>query len=287
MELWKETINKVYLDGESTWTPTATYTKNGVTGGTLSPVWNVTDLRWEAILPYILEECTVAVTWNFTVSGAGPITKVDTYEFVTPYVTLSEIREALGTMPVMTDAQLRRAERKIRGVINNFTGQEFGRFTGAYRIQATGDDNLKLPRRLISFTGVVGADFTDISYYGTRGDGWYLGRSAPVYDDGSYTSSGVIRYPGSSWRCLWKDNVWYTISGEWGYEDVPGDVKEAALILIEDLICPDSEYRDRYIDSVKTADYQYMYNSGAFRGTGSVIADQLLEQYRRTPLVVI
>jgi hypothetical protein len=86
---------------------------------------------------------------------------------------------------------------------------------------------------------------------------------------------------------LWKDNVWYTITGDWGYEDVPTNVKEAMLILIEDAICPDSEYRDRYIDSVKTADYQYMYTSNAFRGTGSVIADQLLEPFRRPSLAVI
>lgn len=231
------------------------------------------------------------ITWSFDYLEAG-VTKSYTsktyVEVVTPYVTVDEIRAALGTMPVMTDDAIKRVERRIRGVIDNFTGQSFGLYFGKKRVQARGDEDLTLPQRLISITSVEGAVWNDISRYATRGDGWYLSNATPLYADGSYVSTGVISWPGTtSRRILWKDNVWYTIDGEWGYEDVPFNIKEAALILIEDNICPDSEYRDRYIDSVKTADYQYMYNENAFRGTGSVIADQLLAPYIRPTLAVI
>lgn len=271
-----------------------TFTVTATDGDTLLhtfPQVSAIDDGYAVTLPFSLvtKDRKFSINWSFQYSenGTKTYTTKTFVDVVTPYATVEEIREALGTMPVMTDAQIERVERKIRGVIENFTGQNFGRFEGAYRIQSTGDENLILPSRLLKLTGIVGASFTDVNYFGVRGDGWYLGTASPTYLDGVYVGSGVITYPGSKLRALWKDNVWYTLTGEWGYEDVPTNVKEAALILIEDLICPDSEYRDRYIDSVKTADFQYMYTSGAFRGTGSVVADQLLEQYRRTPLAVI
>lgn len=247
---------------------------------------------YQVVLPFSLvdrdRKFTINWTFDYLESSVEKSYTAKTFvEVVTPYVTLDEIRDALGTMPPLTDPELKRVERRIRGVVDNYTGQNFGKFTGSYRIQAFGEENLQLPARLVNLTAVAGANYTDIARYGTRGDGWYLGNAVDLYSDGSYTSNGVISYPGSYRTNPWRDNVWYTITGDWGYEDVPTNVKEAMLILIEDAICPDSEYRDRYIDSVKTADYQYMYTSNAFRGTGSVIADQLLEPYRRPALAVI
>lgn len=222
-------------------------------------------------------------------------------EVVTPYVTVDEIRDALGTIPAITDDELKRVERRIRGVIDNYTAQHFGYYTGKVNVQSTGDSDLILPQRLISLSAVVGAYFTDVANFETRGDGWFLARATNrfgedrvwdnIIDDSGegpgWRTKDPIVAPGRRTRGLWKDNIVYTITGEWGYEDVPFNVKEAALILIEDSICPDSEYRDRYIEDVKTADFQYTYTPGAFRGTGSVIADQLLEPYRRSMLVVI
>lgn len=260
---------------------------------------------YQVTLPFSLvdRDRQFRINWafNYLESSVTKAYTAKTYvEIVTPYVTVDEIRDALGTMPVMTDAELKRVERRIRGVIENYTGQTFGLYTGKRRVQSTGDEDLILPQRMITLTDVDGTSFSDVANFQTRGDGWYLGRATNQYgsvqiwdniidDDGSgpgWRSKDPICAP-SRKRGLWKDNVVYIIDGEWGYEDVPSTVKEAALILIEDLICPDSEYRDRYIDGVKTADYQYTYAPGAFRGTGSVIADQLLEEYRRSLLTVI
>jgi hypothetical protein len=239
------------------------------------------------------------INWSFKYTEAG-IQKdysSKTYvEVTTPYVTVEEIQAALGTLPAtITPDDLIRVERRIRGVIDNYTGQAFGYYTGKKAVQSTGDEDLILPQRLISLSAVDGAYFTDVANFETRGDGWFLGRATNadgtdrVWDTvlNEWRSKDPICPPGTLKRGLWKDNVVYTVTGEWGYEDVPFNVKEAALILIEDNLCPDSEYRDRYIDGVKTADYQYTYTPGAFRGTGSVIADQLLEPYRRSRLVVI
>jgi hypothetical protein len=256
--------------------PTAT----AVTGG------------YTVTLPFSLvdKDRKFTINWLFQYNeGTAKTYTAKTYvEVVTPYVTVEEIRTALGTMPTMTDDAVKRVERRIRGVIDNYTGQSFGLYFGKKRVQARGDEDLLLPQRLLSIVSVEGAVWNDLSRYATRGNGWYLSNATPLYADGSYVSTGVISWPGTTGRrILWKDNVWYTIDGEWGYEDVPYNVKEAALILIEDNVCPDSEYRDRYIDSVKTADYQYMYDPNAFRGTGSVIADQLLAPYIRPTLAVI
>lgn len=261
---------------------------------------------YQVTLPFSLvdRDRKFTINWAFNYVEAS-VTKsytAKTYvEVVTPYVTVDEIRTALGTMPTMTDDEVERVERRIRGVIDNYTAQKFGYYSGTIKVQSTGDDDLVLPQRLISLTSLTGGKFADVSNYETRGDGWYLGRATNidasdqiwdniVSDDGTgpgWRSKDPIYAPQRTRRGLWQDNVIYTLTGEWGYEGVPFNVKEAALILIEDNICPDSEYRDRYIEDVKTADYQYTYTPGAFRGTGSVIADQLLEPFRRSLLVVI
>lgn len=261
---------------------------------------------YQVTLPFSLVDRDRAfrINWNFQYVEAS-VTKdyssKSYVEVVTPYATVTEIRTALGTMPVMTDDELKRVERRIRGVIENYTGQKFGFYTGTKKIQSRGEDDLSLPARLITLTTVDGTMYNDIANFQTRGDGWFLGRATDVNssdqiwdniidDSGTgpgWRSKDPITYPGRFRRGLWRDNVVYTITGEWGYEDVPFNVKEAALILIEDNICPDSEYRDRYIEDVKTADYQYSYTPGAFRGTGSVIADQLLDEYRRSTITVI
>lgn len=299
MELWKESINKVYLEGDSAWSVTASYVRDSglPASGTLSPIWNATTSRFEAPLPYILDECTVTVTWTFTVPLTGQIVKVESYQIITPYVTIPEIKDALGSMPPLSDPELKRVERRIRGVVNNFTNQKFGKYTGKYTIQADGEENLSLPARLISLTSVTGGDYSaPVGFYGIRGSGWYLGPGPSnsdafrrVWNASSQTWANKVIHSPETWRTpkTWRDNIYYTVDGVWGYENVPTNVKEAMLVLIEIAICPDSTYRDRYVEDVKTADYGYVYTPRAFNGTGSVVADQLLSEYVHRPLVVI
>jgi|SRR5882757_322336 len=243
------------------------------------------DIRWK--FNYL--EFSQAKTYNYT-------TRVDV---VTPYVTLDEIKEAIPEVLTMFDSDARmnielvRLERRIRGIIDNFTGQSFGRYIGTREVIASGEEELKLSDRLVRLDNITGANIvysedgiSSPGLYTSRGDGWYVGFSAPI-PTGDYVFENVIRDPDSTYKRGFRDNVVYTVTGTWGWDDVPAEVREAALSLCEDELCPQSEYRDRYLKSISGDGWRYEFNPNAYYGTGSVIADQLLEPFRRSTMTVI
>jgi len=256
---------------------------------------------YRVTLPFSLvdNDTSFTIKWRFNYLENS---QTKTYNFqtsvnvVTPYFTLDEVKAAIPEISSMSipDAELIRLERRIRGVIDNYTGQEFGRYVGKRTIIGAGDEELKLSDRLVQLNNITGDNimYSDdgISapgFYAVRGDGWYVGMSNPL-PTGDYVFENVIRDPYSMYSCAgFKDNVVYTIDGVWGYEDVPADVKEAALMLAEDELCPQNEYRDRYLKSISGDGWRYEFNPNAYYGTGSVIADQLLEQFRRSTMTVI
>lgn len=237
------------------------------------------EIRWK--FNYL--ESSVSKTYTST-------TKVDV---VTPYVTIDEIKTAIPEAAGFSDAELIRLERRIRGVIDNYTGQSFGRYVGTRDVIGSGDAELRTSDRLVRLDNITGANIiysddgvSSPGLYTTRGDGWYVGFSAPI-PTGDYVFENVIRDPDTIYKRGFRDNVVYSITGVWGWDDVPAEVKEAALILCEDEICPQSEYRDRYLKSISGDGWRYEFNPNAYYGTGSVIADQLLDQFRRSTMTVV
>lgn len=237
------------------------------------------EIRWK--FDYL--ENFVSKEYNFTTN----------LSVVTPYVTLDEIKAAIPEAASFSDADLIRLERRIRGVIDTYTGQSFGRYVGTREVIGSGDEELKLSNRLVRLQNIAGANIiysedgiSSPGLYTSRGDGWYVGFSAPI-PTGDYVFENVIRDPDSVYKRGFRDNVVYTITGTWGWDDVPATVKEAALILCEDELCPQSEYRDRYLKSISGDGWRYEFNPNAYYGTGSVIADQLLEEFRRSTMTVI
>lgn len=310
MELWKETINKVYLEGDSGWTPTATYAKDGVSAGSLSPTWNTTDLRFEATLPYILDECTVTVTWTFSVPGTGSIVKTDSYEIITPLLTKREIRKVWDDS---TDDEVLEIEAAVRYIIQAHTGQVFGKRNKSLVVPGAGESALALPERLISITGLKTLSaILNPSSLAIVADGWYLKKrytdalsdipNDSVYWDGEgdyavpefpeeaphglghvrdrFGHGQIIANPRNQYTgTTWREDYPFTITGAWGYNVVPSPVKEAAKLLINDYACSEQMYRDRYLDSIKSADWRLQYNAQAFLQTGNVRADQLLSDF--------
>lgn len=302
MEIYRNELADVALKVPVT-SSTGTVDVEAWDGSTLLHTFSTVDAipgGYKVTLPFSLvnEDTEFTVKWKLDYVENGQ-TKTYTHEtpvkVVTPYASLDDIREAIPDINnYATDAEILRAERRIRGVINNYTGQKFGRFIGTRQVIGAGDDQLKLPERLVSLTDIAGANVLFDStghaapgYYAVRGDGYYLGISNPT-PEGDYVFENVIRDPDSMWnRGGFRDNTVYTVTGVWGYDEVPSEVKEAATILIEETLCPQSVYRDRYLKAISGDGWRYEFVGAAYSGTGSVIADQLLEQYRRTAITVI
>ncbi|URQ04647.1 head-to-tail adaptor [Streptomyces phage Emma1919] len=254
---------------------------------------------YRVTLPFSLvdNDGSFVVKWKFDyLEGSG----TETYQsstaisVVTPYATIDEIRSATGLdADAVSDSELIRVERRIRGVIDNYTGQSFGRYVGTKQSVGSGDKELKVQERLVRLDNITGpniiysdVDIASPGLYSVRGDGWYVGFSAPT-PSGDYVFENVIRDPDSVYTRGFRDNFVYNITGVWGWDDVPSQVKEAALILIEDELCPQAEYRDRYLKSISGDGWRYEYNPSAYYGTGSVIADQILAPFRYNTMTVI
>lgn len=311
MELWKETINKVYLEGDAAWAVSAAYAVNGTSAGALSVSWDTINLRWEGTLPYLLNECTIDVTWTFTVPGSGQIVKTDSYEVITPLLSKREISKILDN--AATNEEIVEIEAATRHIIQAHTGQAFGKRVKSQVVIGAGETALALPARLISITGlstltsvlnpesvIVIADgwymkkhwsdvissLTNNNVY-WHGEGYYnpedFPESAPPgfgHVPDRFGHGPIISAPGRRQSpTIWKDDYPFTIAGTWGYERVPDAVAEAAKLLINDYACSEGIYRDRYLESVKAADWSIQFNAQAYLHTGNVRADQLLNDY--------
>lgn len=307
IEIYRDTAEKVelklYVSGNRVDADDAvTVAVTDVNGDVItasSPTDEEVDASGKKVYSYIINldatthERSLNVVWSYTLLGTDA-TKTDVVDVVTPYCTPDEVTSFdpnVGT--TFTYEQIRNAEKQVRRIIDNYTGQKFGKYTGTNAIIGQGEGQLLLPERLISVTNIEGYnvlttdDPTNGALYRVRGDGWVLGVVAEPDQLGGVTN-GVIYAPGCEPQAGgFKDNYVYEVEGVWGYDRVPADVNQAALILIQQMLCPDTEYRDRYIDNIRAADWRYEFNPSAFSGTGNVVADQLLAPYRRINFTVI
>lgn len=248
--------------------------------------------KFSFTLPFFLsqEDAEYEIAWKFDYEENGTTYSYDksTYvSVVTPYVSFSTLTELFGDE--LEDFEIKTAERAVRTVINAHCGQSFGRTTGVKVAVGEANNSLALPARLISFDSVaLGSPGLELhGTYNVDGDGWYLSPvlfGADEYnikaDVTDYTSvNGVIYNPYGRQAGVFNKGTRYSITGTWGYEQVPEAVAEATKLLVNDYASYDTTYRDRYLTSLTSPDWRIQFNSGAFARTGNVRADQLLSDY--------
>lgn len=309
-EIHNRTSQSVYLDvygGTADATPTAVLTLPDATTRTLT-VDSVdapegVDDRYRVVLNMAdtKNNGIVKVTWEFSIGGTE-VDKVDVYEVVTPYLDITEVKRIY---PEATDAEAMELEAAVRHIINAHTGQDFGYSEETITVEGHGESALRLPKRIIECTGletlssVLNPLITHIV-----SDGWYLKKGwanevTPIVSDSLYWGGdeeslvepgepgyekpghgAIISAPGvSSTPTTWRQDYPFKITGRWGYEYVPTSVKEAARLLVNDYACQEIAWRDRYLESIKAADWRLQFNSRAWDSTGNVRADQLLSEY--------
>lgn len=257
-------------------------------------------------------EGDIEVHWNFELDGVE-VEKADYFSVVTPYLTISEVKKI---WPEATDEQAREVEAAVRHIINAHTGQSFGYGTKTLTVEGHGDNALRLPERCIEVTGFGTLNATlDPKAVIVVSDGWYLKKAwaaeiGPLTSDSTYWGDyrdgvfdrniysdpdgdgepplfgplaerpgGIIVAPGTGRATAWRNDYPFTITGKFGYKTVPAPVKEAAKLLVNDYACSEALYRDRYLESIKAADWRLQFSSRAWEYTGNVRADQLLSEY--------
>lgn len=279
-EIYRDTVGKSIELGISEATAvTAKFTKNG-------EEITATVIETAANIPYsvVADGGVVVVEWKYTVEGKQ-YTRFDSFNVVTPVFTPQELINHNQQFDALTDSQVVTLEKFVRLLIEGYTGQSFNQERGKVTLYGNGTSVLQSPKRVLQLDGYFSGAGYKLStdgfgievYRGQVPGGAVIGNLAggPIYDPYPY-SDGSFR-----------NNMKYEVTGTFGWHSVPEEVKQAALILAGEFSCDESTWRDRYIKSIRAADWRFDFNSGAFSGTGSLAADQLLSKYVVTRMAVI
>lgn len=247
------------------------------------------------------------VTWT---DGNG-FSRTQTFDVVTPLVSLETLRTIYtDTNITVQDDELAELEKTVRVVIERYTGQSFGWSVGSRTYVGTGTGKLILKDRCNKLTGILGgwSMYPSTQPGNTNGelnldraaliqDGWtcliqwpeFLNvRETPPMELIQFAPAqdGTIRVP----RRYMKERDYgtqYVLNAEWGYDAVPDEVQEAAMLLANDYASHEVGYRDRYLQILKIQQDSLTYHNAAFRGTGNARVDLLLGGFRRQNGMII
>lgn len=241
---------------------------------------NDTQISFELPYKFAREDksITVVCEYDYIDDGTPEHFSMSTVvNVVTPIVALDKIRSILGDEA--TTDETYSVERAVRTVIRANTGQSFGHYKGVHKVFGSGNTILELPDRAISIYTINGVAVPPASLHNHR----LLVMNYPSYsmeDSDIYYTNGVIWAPTMPRSAVFNANVEFDIDGEWGWTEVPQDVREAATLLVNDYACQEIAYRDRYLKSINSADWSFAFDNRAWESTGNVRADQLLKQYK-------
>jgi hypothetical protein len=88
-----------------------------------------------------------------------------------------------------------------------------------------------------------------------------------------YTISPGVAFPKGY------DYIFYL---EQGYKVVPNDIKDATLMLIDDIKCGKLDYYKRSIVSYSTDQFKIQINKSSLDGTGNILVDKILDKYKNS-----
>lgn len=247
---------------------------------------------------------SLKLVWEYEIDGE-PVTKEHKLFVVRPYTDLIQAAESLGFGFDQSDpnyktfSDLIAAERYARKLIENYTSQQFYLYDDVNVVYSTGADVLPLPYKLnklheLYLNDVLLVDtINEINNWNMSvkvsesGFGLRVDRSN-MLDNTVYVANGMV--PPSindRGRGVFVNGGTYRVAGRYGWEEVPDEVELACIELMKDFFSKDKEWRNKYIKSIQTFDWQFQYDTSSFTGTGNNYADQLLLPYVINKMVVI
>jgi len=240
------------------------------------------------------------VLWSYSLGGKST-SQTQFIEVVTPYALVSDIVSyyKLGTKPsdinYFSESDIMIAENIARTQINNYTMQDFGRRYDYQEIFGIGSDAIELTERMLWVDKLyendqLVVDYTASPTYNTFGFDVELtqtGKALRIKNNLFDTRYDNQVDPTIFSYGRFRNNSRYKIIGEIGYNYVPQDIKLCTLLLCGDLLSNDAAWRNKYLKKVSLAEVSFELSAGALNGTGNVIVDGILDQYRNINIVVI
>ena len=246
---------------------------------------------------YVMSDKLIKAVWSYSVNS-NPMTTVDYYNVVTPYISISDAYTRLHFGREEGDAnhvpfhEVAEAEKFARFMIENYTGVRFGKYQKTVTAYGQDADILFLGDRIISFTKltentkVVVDKATGLNAFTFDVEITDTNHSIRIVSDTDINEGGRkdIVYP--SYGSFY-GGYRYDVSGIFGWKSVPEKVQSAALMLMKDYFGKDNIWRARYVNSVSFGDTDMQFSKLAFRGTGNFYVDKLLDEFRTTNMAVI
>jgi hypothetical protein len=265
--------------------------------------------NYQVVIPlsFVQRQRNFKLVWEYAVGGVSA--SGTTYaQVVTPYTNIYEAIDELNIGVDQSDPnyktfyQIQQAEKYARKVIEDYTGQDFFLYDDVEVAYGMDSDILSLPYKITSVQKLYGNDILLVdntvspvvnnwlytpqiteSGFGIRID------RTNLLDNTVYVANGMVpptindSYTGQAFN----KHTRYRVYGRYGWESVPDNVQMAAKELMKDYFSKDLLWKQKYLKNVQTFDWKFEYTGQAYSGTGNQYADQLLNPYIITSMVLI
>jgi hypothetical protein len=266
----------------------------------------VTDENGDGLYSFLLKpnvtnlKRVLEVVWTYT-QGGIQATNYDYFSVETVYAGIGEITDFLGFGTEPSDLNyydpkaIASAEKFARTIIDGYTGQKFSTYYGSQEQYGKGSDAIYLTEKMLTIDKVWENDILlidntvspAVNTFGFALELSPTGKTLRILNMG-----WDVRYdnnvdPNILYYGRFRDNARYKIQGQIGYKYVPEDIKIAAMLLVNDILSNDYNWRNKYLKKVDLSEISFEMAGGAFNGTGNVAVDNILDQYRNVNIVVI
>ena len=226
-----------------------------------------------------IETKNASVEFRYTLPDYGEIVDRQSFEVARRLVSYDEMCEILT--PDLSYKDYSEVERTVRGVVEAHCRQSFNYWYGS-NIAVGNDGIIMLPQHLdrleyvekrLSEVNSYHISFTDDGYEVTQ-DGMAI-QNIECIEQQKYMQAHARQSD-------------YLIRGQWGYASVPGPVKQAAALIIQNKLCPSGAWHENYVDNLRSDNMRIQFNPSSYDdSTGVYDADNLLSMYRNMTMGAI
>ena len=225
---------------------------------------------------------------DFTYSiGGTEYTQSKYINVYTPYLSWSDFVSNHPDL-ISFESNFDHFEKRARNIIDTYCGQSFESYPEKSMILDGGNHkNLHLPIPISTLRKVTfnpGDSDAEVIHDSTDAS---INNIEKVRQPFNFESSYYLRFKANivqtnTSRILgktFKQHSDYKIEGDFGWRYVPMNIKQAADLIITDLMNDDSEYRRHGITSVDMDTIRFSMNPNFYDSTGNIEADVLLTDY--------
>jgi hypothetical protein len=237
---------------------------------------------------YVLDSVGVhQVVFRYSFNGES-YSQSNYFNVYAPYVDSDSFFEQHAELIDRHEDVFDTYEAKVRNIINTYCGQSFGYLANkSFFVDGNNHKNLHLPLPISTLRKVTlnPGDMDEELLHDSSNSS--VNNVEKIRQHGNFESSYYLRFKtnivttdnnkvlGRSFR---EGNV-YKVEGDFGWRYIPDNVKQAAILLIADMMNDDSEYRRHGIVNISMDTTSFTMSDNFYESTGNIEADVLLMDY--------